>query len=188
MSHAPLVVLRAAQAADGDRLLTWRNMPQIAAWMYTDHRITPEEHARWLAGALADPRRRYWIIEADGEPVGLANLYDIDPGNRRATWAYYLAADSVRGKGVGACVEYLVIEEVFGPLGLEKLWCEVLIGNEAVWRMHESFGFQREALLRRHVWKAGEPVDVVGLGLLTADWSGLRAASLERLQARGFAL
>ena len=45
--------------------------------MYTDHRITDAEHARWFAGAMSDETKRYWIIELDGEPVGLANLYDI---------------------------------------------------------------------------------------------------------------
>ena len=54
--------------------------------------------------------------------------------------------------------------------------------------MHESFGFQREALYRDHVWKDGRGHDVVGLGLLAADWARLRPASVERLQARGFAI
>ncbi|MFB2351245.1 GNAT family N-acetyltransferase, partial [Priestia megaterium] len=90
----------------------------------TDHVISPAEHARWFAAAMADPARKYWIIELDGEPVGLANLYDISPANRKCAWAYYLASPSVRGKGVGAFVEFWVIEHVFGDLGLDKLCCE----------------------------------------------------------------
>jgi RimJ/RimL family protein N-acetyltransferase len=81
--------------------------------MYTDHVITADEHDRWLAGALGDAGRTYWIIEAEGAPAGLANLYDIDPDNRRAAWAYYLAAPAARGHGVGAFVEFLVLEHVF---------------------------------------------------------------------------
>jgi RimJ/RimL family protein N-acetyltransferase len=81
-----------------------------------------------------------------------------------------------------------MIEHVFGDLGLNKLWCEVLIGNEAVWRLHEGFGFQREALFREHVRKDGAPADVVGLGLLKSDWSATREASRGRLIARGFDL
>ena len=41
--------------------------------------ISAEEHARWLAAALSAEDRRYWIIEMDGAPVGLANLARIDP-------------------------------------------------------------------------------------------------------------
>ncbi|MDZ4054525.1 MAG: UDP-4-amino-4,6-dideoxy-N-acetyl-beta-L-altrosamine N-acetyltransferase [Phenylobacterium sp.] len=184
----PQVQLRDVTPADRDRLRVWRNQPDVAQWMYTDAQISEADHARWFAAALSDSTRRYWIIELDGEPVGLANLADISEANSRCAWAYYLASPSVRGKGVGAYVEYWVIEHVFGPLGLSRLWCEVLVENEAVWKLHESFGFRREALLRQHVWKNGEPRDVVGLGLLAEDWTMVREASRERLRAKGYAL
>jgi UDP-4-amino-4,6-dideoxy-N-acetyl-beta-L-altrosamine N-acetyltransferase len=188
VSAAPHVVLRAIEAGDRDRLLDWRNLPDVARWMYSDHAITPQEHARWFAGALADPGRRYWVIEADGKPVGVANLYDLTPEHSRTAWAYYLSDPSTRGQGIGAFVEYWVIEHAFGELGLTKLWCEVLIANEPVWRLHEGFGFQREALLRQHVRKDGKLTDVVGLGLLASDWAVTRDASRARLVARGFDL
>jgi UDP-4-amino-4,6-dideoxy-N-acetyl-beta-L-altrosamine N-acetyltransferase len=180
------VTLRDVTSADRDRLLEWRNQPDVARWMYTEHVITPTEHDRWLSVALADPARRYWIIELDGEPVGLANLYDISSPNRKAAWAYYLASPSVRGKGVGAFVEFWMIEYVFKTLGLNKLCCEVLVENESVWKIHQSFGFQREALYRHHAWKAGAPLDVVGLGLLAQDWDQVRGESVERLRAKGY--
>ena len=188
MSAAPQVVLRPLETKDRDGLLAWRNQPEIARWMYSDHAIGAEEHARWFEAALADARRRYWVIEAGGLPVGLANLYDLAPEHGRTSWAYYLADPSTRGQGIGAFVEYWVIEHVFGVLGLNKLWCEVLIGNEGVWRLHEGFGFQREALFRQHVRKDGELTDVVGLGLLKSDWAATRAASRARLTSRGFDL
>jgi UDP-4-amino-4,6-dideoxy-N-acetyl-beta-L-altrosamine N-acetyltransferase len=156
--------------------------------MYSDHVITPEEHARWCATVLNDPRRRYWIIELDGLPVGLANLYDLASADRKTSWAYYLADPAVRGRGVGAYVEFCVIEHVFGARALNKLWCEVLHANEAVWKLHESFGFRQEAFYRAHVWKHGEPQDVVGLGLLAADWAAQRPVSAARLEAKGFDL
>ena len=104
----------------------------------------------------------------------------------RTVWKALAA--SVRGRGVGAAVEYIVLEHVFGTMGLHKLWCEVLVGNEAVWKLHESFGFTREALYRDHVWKAGRFQDVVGLGLLEADWARVRDACADRLRQRGHAV
>jgi UDP-4-amino-4,6-dideoxy-N-acetyl-beta-L-altrosamine N-acetyltransferase len=156
--------------------------------MYSDHLITPDEHARWFAGIEGDARRAYWIIAMDGAPVGLANLYDIDRGNGRCAWAYYLADPSVRGRGVGGFVEYTMIEKVFGEFGLTKLWCEVLASNAAVIRLHQKFGFKEEARLRRHVLKAGEPQDVVGLGLLAEDWAQVRPRMQQMLETAGFAL
>jgi UDP-4-amino-4,6-dideoxy-N-acetyl-beta-L-altrosamine N-acetyltransferase len=179
--------LRPVGTQDSARLLDWRNRPEVSAYMYTDHVIAPEEHARWFSGAMAAKDRCYWIIEMDGAPVGLANLAGIDGANRRCEWAYYLAEPSVRGRGVGAAVEFMVIDYVFNRQGLHKLWCEVLIDNEAVWRLHESFGFQREALYRDHVWKAGRFQDVVGLGLLAAGWAEVREACAARLAEKGYA-
>ena len=180
------VRLRPLDDSDKDRLFAWRNSPEVAAYMYTDHAISPDEHARWFAGIAGDRRRAYWIIEVDGQPAGLANFYDIDALHRRAAWAYYLADPSVRGKGVGGYVEYWMIAQAFGPLGLRKLWCEVLASNEAVWRLHQKFGFKEEARLRAHVLKAGTPQDVLGLGLLAEEWAEARPAMAQRLDRMGF--
>src|SRR5271170_5210648 len=117
------VALRALDAQDGPRLFAWRNAPHVAAYMYTDHPIGAGEHARWLEAALSAEDRRYWIIEDDGAAVGVANLAAIDRRARRCEWAYYLGDPATRGRGIGACVEYMVLNHVFGPLGLNKMWC-----------------------------------------------------------------
>ena len=153
--------------------------------MYSDHQIGQAEHDRWFAGALAASDRHYWIIEADGAAVGLANLARIDPTARRCEWAYYLGEASTRGQGLGSRIEYIVLRHVFETLGLNKLWCEVLLDNEPVWKLHESFGFTREALYRQHVFKAGRFQDVVGLGMLWSDWQSARPAIEARLRAKG---
>ncbi|MGM3293799.1 GNAT family N-acetyltransferase, partial [Escherichia coli] len=68
----------------------------------------------------------------DGISVGAAFMSDIDLLNRRASWAFYLADESTRGRGVGGAVEYLVLHHAFEVLGLHKLCCEVLSFNAAV--------------------------------------------------------
>ncbi len=183
---APQVNLRPLEPDDRARILAWRNAPDVRAYMYTDHLISPEEHARWFAAIPDDPTRTYWVVEMDGAPVGLANLYDVDRRNQRCSWAYYLADPAVRGHGVGSYVEYWVLEYVFAGLRLAKLWCEVLASNEPVWKLHQTFGFTLEARFRRHVVKDGEGVDVLGLGMLAADWKAKQAQMAERLKLRGF--
>ena len=188
MSDAAEVRLRPATAADSERLFRWRNLPDVARWMYSDHLITPDEHARWIATALVDPTRRYWIIEMDGTPVGLAGLVDISTRNRTATLVHYLADPITRGRGLGAFVEVWLLDQTFRELELNKLWCEVLFENQRAWKMHEGFGFTREAHYRAHVWKAGTPHDVLGLGMLAEDWTRRRGVSVARLRARGFTI
>ena len=117
------VSFRKVVEEDRARLLAWRNAPAVAPYMYADHLITHAEHDRWFDGMAGDGARAFWVIELDGEPVGLVNLYAIDRAHRRSAWAYYLAEPSTRGKGVGAYVELCVLDHVFGPMALNKLWC-----------------------------------------------------------------
>lgn len=170
------VALRPLALEDTVRVRDWRNLPEIAAYMYSDHHISEGEHARWFGSAMTDPTKRYWIIELDGAPVGLANLYDISEAQRRAYWAFYLASPEVRGRGVGAFTERFVLRHVFEELGFDKLCCEVLATNAGVVKMHQRYGFQVDGTLRQHVVKAGERVDVVTMSLLrdefnTGRWS-----------------
>lgn len=165
-----VVALRPMRLDDIIRVREWRNLPEIRKYMYTDHEISELEHARWFGQAVNDPSRCYWIIELDGAPVGLANLYGISEAHKRAYWAFYLASPEVRGRGVGSFAERFVIRHAFEHLGLDKLCCEVLATNAAVVKMHQRYGFQVEGTLRRHIIKDGEPVDVVTMGLLREDW------------------
>ena len=181
------VALRPLRQEDGAQVLAWRNAPHVAAHMYSDHPVSNAEHAAWLPAALTAEDRRYWIILLDERAVGLANLVRIDRHNRRCDWAFYLGETETRGRGVGAAVEYLVLNEVFGSMGLNKLACEVFAANEAVWKLHERFGFVREAHYRDHIWKDGRFHDVYGLGLLAVDWAARRPEVEALLNRRGTA-
>jgi UDP-4-amino-4,6-dideoxy-N-acetyl-beta-L-altrosamine N-acetyltransferase len=177
--------LRPLTAEDSPTLLRWRNLPEIARYMYTDHTISPEEHAAWFERTLERDDARYWIIAADGIDVGLVNVTDIDPRHRTGSWAFYIADPSARGKGTGAFTEYTILELVFSELGLRKLSCEVLASNPAVVAMHERFGFVHEGCFREQILKAEGPVDVHRLGILSREWSQARDAHREALLEKG---
>ena len=180
-----MVHLRDVQPEDKEKIREWRNLPEIARYMYTDHYITPEEHERWFQRIMSDPSYRYWIIVCDGVDVGLVNIYNLDQRNQRCYWAFYVADPNVRGKGVGSFVEYSILHYVFDELGLNKLCCEVLAFNEAVTNMHKSFGFQQEGLYREHIIKGGEPFDVVALAMLRKEWESRKPEMEERLRMKG---
>jgi len=180
-----MIRLRAVHDTDKELLLTWRNLPEVAKYMYTDHLISDSEHEAWFNAAMMETSKRYWIITLNSEDVGLANITDIDEHNRRCFWAFYLASSSVRGQGVGSYVEYFVLSHVFDELGLNKLCCEVLEFNEAVVGMHKSFGFVEEGRFREHILKQGVAHDVVRLAMLRSEWLMTRPAIENRLRRKG---
>jgi UDP-4-amino-4,6-dideoxy-N-acetyl-beta-L-altrosamine N-acetyltransferase len=170
---------------DKEKILVWRNLPEVAKFMYSDHEIKPAEHDHWFVRAMADSTCRYWVITMDSEDVGLANLYGIDEHNRRCYWAFYLASSKVRGRGVGSIVEYRILSHVFDERRLNRLCCEVLGFNAAVIRMHETFGFRQEGVLRQHIYKDARFHDVVTLGMLRKDWEVNKAQIMARLSEKG---
>jgi len=183
---APKVELRPLRSDDRDRLLIWRNSPEVARYMFTDHQISAAEHDHWFTGIEGDARRAYWIVNVDGAPAGLTNLYDIDRGSSCCAWAWYLAEPSVRGKGVGGCVGYLVIEKAFDEFGLGELSCEVLASNHRARRLYQKFGFREEAPPRRRVLKNGALEEVLELGLRAQTWAAVRPQIHQGLRAAGF--
>lgn len=165
-------------------VLEWRNDPTVAPYMYTTGPISREVHDAWFTRQLEMGDRQGWVIRMDGVGVGAAFISQIDAVNRRATWAFYLADPSTRGRGVGSAVEYLVLEEVFTRRGLHKLCCEVLSFNAAVVTMHQKFGFVEEGVLREHHLRDGEWVDVHVLAMFDAEWAKRRAEFADKLQRR----
>lgn len=177
--------LRPLVEIDSQQLFIWRNMPEVSANMYNDHKISQEEHLRWFSHAIKDESRKYWIIQCDGRDVGLVNIYGIDKVNHRCQWAFYIAEMNLRGKGVGSYVEYSILDFVFTELELNKLGCEVFVFNEPVRRMHQKFGFKEEGVLRQHIFKAGKFQDVSVLGILQHEWLDARPRLSKDLTEKG---
>ena len=164
------LVFRKIKESDLKTLMTWRTNPEVSKYMYTDFEPSMERQREWFKGISGDPTRKDWIIQADGEDVGLLGLSRIDPVNRRCDWAYYLGSPNVRGKGIGKSVELNVHEYVFETLGLNKLCCEVFVSNKLVINIHEKYGSVVEGRRVGHIYKGGEFHDIVEMSLLRDNW------------------
>lgn len=180
-----MISFRPVRPEDKEQLRIWRNLPQIRRYMLTDHEISPEEHAAWFERILTDPKYRHWIIQCDGEDVGLLNLYDIAPVNRCCYWGFYVVGPNVRGKNVGMFAEYFVLQYVFEELRFEKLFCETIDFNRGVLRMHDAFGFAPEGRLAGHVMKDGEPHDVIRMAITREEWAKKRPQFEQVFRSKG---
>ncbi|GAA4388193.1 UDP-4-amino-4,6-dideoxy-N-acetyl-beta-L-altrosamine N-acetyltransferase [Hymenobacter koreensis] len=174
-------ILRPLQHQDLETVRQWRNSEAVAQYMYHAEPITAEQQEAWFTSISADASKQYWIITHEGRDVGVANLYAINPAFQSCYWAFYLGEQNVRGSGIGAKVEFAVLEYVFTELKLNKLLCEVFVDNAKVVSMHEKFGFRREAYFREHIRKNGVFKDVVGLALLQREWLQVREAMRSRV-------
>lgn len=171
-SSARIITLVPLTTLDTDSQLKVReirNEASVRRWMYTDHLIGVNEHLGWIKRLETDSRQIVFVImDSERNPLGIVSVNAIDHLHQKADWAYYLAQNA-RG-GLGAAIEFALINFVFHSLGMEKLNCEVIEGNQSVVKLHKKFLFQEEGFRRSNVIKDGARVGVHLLGLGKQDW------------------
>jgi UDP-4-amino-4,6-dideoxy-N-acetyl-beta-L-altrosamine N-acetyltransferase len=136
--------------------------------MYTEHEILLNEHLAWVELLQSDNRQIVFVVLVDDLVSGVVSVNAIDRLNLKSDWAFYLDAN-VRG-GLGAALEFGLINFVFQRVGLEKLNCEVIETNEAVVKLHKKFGFVEEGFRRENIIKNENRMGVFFLGLTKSDW------------------
>ena len=110
-----------------------------------------------------------WIVKLnDVTHVGLAGLVDIDWHSRRAE----LVIGFPRRCGALTAIQttFIVIDFAFQRLGVEKLVAFTYSDNSWASRNVVGLGFSHEGILRSHVVRDGERLDVNAFGLLKNDW------------------
>ena len=178
------IQLISVEEKDIELIRSWRNSPEVSAYMYTEKEISLEEQKSWFEKIKLDHTSIYWMIIYGATPLGVASLTGINRTFNSCYWAFYLGDTSVRGAGIGAKVEFQVLSYVFEELKLNKLRCEVFAFNDKVIKMHEKFGFRREAYYRQHSLKNGKYEDVVGLALLKSEWEQIKNVLNERIYGK----
>lgn len=168
MSKSILARVRQMNEGDLEQVLTWRNHAEVRRFMYTQHDISIEEHARWFARASQDPDRHLLVFEINTTPLGFINIIQIASGGI-ADWGFYLAPDAP--KGTGQALAQAALRYAFEAAGIKKLCGQALAFNERSVRFHLNLGFQREGVLRQQHFDGHQYHDVVCFGMLAREWN-----------------
>lgn len=166
--------LRPLDEADLDTVRMWRNHPEVRSYMYTGHVIGEAEHRAWFERIRRDDSRHTLIFELEEQPVGFVQFTVVDTRAGRAEWGFYLAPTAPRGSGFR--LGESALSYAFEKLTLHKICGEALAFNERSIRLHERLGFTREAILRDHHFDGEKYHDVIGFGLLAAEWNERKGA------------
>ena len=166
-----LIILREIIKCTGKQKKTVheiRNQESVRKSMYTEHEISVDEHLSWLKQLNSDKRQIVFAVLVDDVVSGIVSVNAIDRMHLKSDWAFYLD-ENVRG-GLGAVLEFGLINFVFDELGLEKLNCEVIETNDAVVKLHKKFSFIEEGFRRDNIIKNQKRIGVHFLGLTKLDW------------------
>ena len=153
--------------ADLERVLAWRNHPDVRRYMYTQHEITLDEHQRWFERTSPDPKKHLLIFEANNQPLGFVNFNETENGGI-ADWGFYVAPDAPKGSGrqLGrAALSHAFLQHKF-----HKVCGQALAYNERSVHFHRSLGFEQEGILRDQHFDGERYHNVVCFGLLHHEW------------------
>lgn len=119
-------------------LLSWRNQPFVREKMFHRQPIKIEEHLNYLKAIEMDENRKVFIAFIDEEPFGVLQ-YMI--AQNALEFGYYLIREKWLDSGLGAVLEYVLLETAFYHLGMELVYCRTLTENHKVVELHRKFGF-----------------------------------------------
>lgn len=134
--------LREVTPADAADLYRWRMDPASRSQFRGNGEVPYAAHEAYLARYFAPENTdRWFVIEAEGVPVGAIALYDLAADGRTAEWGRFVISPEHRGRGWGRRSLALLIDHA-RALGVRDLRCEVLAGNAVAAGLYERLGFR----------------------------------------------
>ena len=159
--------IRKVVAEDLPMVLAWRNHAEVRRYMFTQHKISLDEHSNWFAKASQDPSRCLLIVEQDKQAIGYVQFSKVEEGGV-ADWGFYTLPDVP--KGTGRKLGVMALNHAFGPLKLHKVCGQAIESNQASIAFHQRLGFALEGVLRDQQRINGAYHSLHCFGLLATEW------------------
>jgi RimJ/RimL family protein N-acetyltransferase len=151
------------------------SMKELSPWMPWCHRDYGIEDSRIWFGArsgLWQKGLEYDFLIADraeGRPLGICSLNNLDRENRLANLGYWVRTSQVRQGVATACVP-LVARFGFEELNLNRIEILAAAGNIPSQGLAKKIGAIREGRLRKRLVVRDHVYDAILFSLLPEDW------------------
>jgi RimJ/RimL family protein N-acetyltransferase len=164
------ICLRALTYQDIDKTLQWHNDTNIVDF-YSGHPfpVNLEMERKWYEKILTSdfPTSVFGIEHVkDQKLIGITVLRDINMINRNAECGIYIGDKAYLGRGLATDALELIVRFSFMKLGLNRIFAIIRADNISSIKLFEKIGFEREGILREHVFKDGTFIDQIIFGLL----------------------
>ncbi len=160
--HTGQLVLRPPTDDDLDRLLAWRNHPDVARWLLRTV-VDPDTYrAAWRASS--DDPWDHSVVAVVGEEVvatvslevrdGMGQLLEGNPAPGSEGLLGYLVDPAHHGRGYATEAVRAILDLAFDDLGLRRVTAGCFADNVGSWRVMEKCGMRREQHGVRDSWHA----------------------------------
>lgn len=144
------VYLRALEPEDLDFILKVENTEEF--WEISTTKVPYSRFLikKYLQNSHRDiyevKQLRLMICDSDDNSVGLIDIFDLEPKDRRAAVGILITDEENRSKGYGTEVLHLIANYCFSHLGLHQLYANVTADNQASIRLFEKNNFRKIGL------------------------------------------
>ena len=179
------LVLRQVREDDIDRLLEFRNKPDVYQWLMRTV-VEPEAfRAAWMR-TLTEPNDHSTVVELDGVVIGTASLEVQDAmgqdggGPSRGAEAHlgYIFDAAYAGRGYATEVASELLRISFEELGVHRAFAGCFADNTASARVLEKIGMRREQYGVQDSWHAELGwIDGCTYAMLADEWFSAAGAA-----------
>ncbi len=134
------MILRPPRESDVEAAYSWDRDPELAAWNgRAPISISLSAARRDYLARWEDKSVKTFIIEAAGDPIGMATLYDFRRDG--CELGIKIGPGNLRGKGYATEAVFLLLDYAFDTLGLEAVRGSTMAHNHRMQRVFEKNGF-----------------------------------------------
>lgn len=162
------IYLRPMTYEDTDRIVAWRNAPEVRQNFIYQELFTREGHEKWIKTQVETGHVIQTIIcdlKTD-RPLGSVYIRDIDRQHHKGEYGIFIGEPDARGRGIGTAAARLMLRLCFEEEGLHRVYLRALAENGQAIRSYEKAGFCKEGLLKDDVCIAGDYRDIVWMAAI----------------------
>lgn len=159
------IYLRALEPEDLDFVLEVENTEEF--WEISSTRVPYSRYLikKYIQNSHRDifevKQLRLMICNPDGKKLGMIDVFDLEPRDRRAALGILIVNKEDREKGYGTEVLSLITSYCFTHLGLHQIYANVAADNPASIRLFEKSNFKKVGIKKDWVLTKGKFKDEI---------------------------
>ena len=162
------VFLRPLEPSDAATVAPWLNAREVNRTLLTCRPFSVQAEIDFITSVSKDSNS---IVLGVGlreteQLIGSAGLDQIDQRHRHARFGILIGEKQFWGQGYATEATRLLIEHAFSMMNLNRVWLHVLAEHPAAIHVYEKIGFEREGILRQHVFSEGRYQDMLTMAIL----------------------
>lgn len=161
--------LKTIEEEDLEFLRDTINNPDVRKFLTVKTPKNLEQERDFFENVVSSDENVNLAISVDGEITGIISLNEDDKEDRVAEIGLWINPD-YHGNGYGTEAAELITDYGFNELNYHKIFAKAYETNEASKRIWEKLGFEREGVLRSHVFRRGSFEDTMIYGVLEEEW------------------